>query len=151
MSNKFMRMAIIEARKGIRNNEGGPFGTVIVKDGVVIAKGHNEVIKNQDPTCHGEMMAIRKACKKLKTFDLSGAELYTTGEPCPMCLGAILWANIDKVYFGCNKDDTEEIGFRDKVFYEKEASKNEFIQEMDRKTCQKLYEEYKNLENKTSY
>jgi len=151
MSNKFMRMAIIEARKGIRNNEGGPFGTVIVKDGVVIAKGHNEVIKNQDPTCHGEMMAIRKACKKLKTFDLSGAELYTTGEPCPMCLGAILWANIDKVYFGCNKDDTEEIGFRDKVFYEKEANRDEFIKEMDRKACQKLYEEYKNLENKTSY
>ena len=92
--NKFMKMAINEAKKGINNNHGGPFGAVIVKDGVVVGKGHNQVIKNNDPTCHGEMMAIHKACKKLGTFDLSGCEIYTTGEPCRMCLSAILWANI---------------------------------------------------------
>ncbi|HPV69483.1 MAG TPA: nucleoside deaminase, partial [Bacilli bacterium] len=121
--------------------------------GVVVAKGHNQVIKNQDPTCHGEMMAIHKACKKLGTFDLSGCELYTTAEPCPMCLGAILWANISKVYFGCNIVDTEEIGFRDKVFYEinESGKKDEIVIELDRKQCLKLFEEYKNIEDKHHY
>ncbi|NCA95562.1 MAG: nucleoside deaminase, partial [Methanomicrobia archaeon] len=130
-----MKMAIAEARKGIRSGHGGPFGSVIVKDGVVVAKGHNQVLKNQDPTCHGEMMAIHKACKKLGTHDLSGCELYTTAEPCPMCLGAILWANISKVYFGCNIFDTEKIGFRDKVFYEinESGKKDEIVIELDRK------------------
>jgi len=148
-----MRMAINEARKGIHSGHGGPFGSVIVKDGVVVAKGHNQVIKNQDPTCHGEMMAIHKACKKLGTFDLSGCELYTTAEPCPMCLGAILWANISKVYFGCNIVDTEEIGFRDKVFYEinESGKKDEIVIELDRKQCLKLFEEYKNIEDKHHY
>lgn len=148
-----MRMAINEARKGIRSGHGGPFGSVIVKDGLVIAKGHNQVIKNQDPTCHGEMMAIHKACKKLGTFDLNGCELYTTAEPCPMCLGAILWANISKVYFGCNIVDTEDIGFRDKVFYEinESGKKDELVIELDRKQCLKLFEEYKNIKDKHHY
>ena len=148
-----MRMAINEARKGIHSGHGGPFGSVIVKDGVVVAKGHNQVIKNQDPTCHGEIMAIHKACKKLGTFDLSGCELYTTAEPCPMCLGAILWANISRVYFGCNIVDTEEIGFRDKVFYEinESGKKDEIVIELDRKQCLKLFEEYKNIEDKHHY
>jgi guanine deaminase len=146
-------MAINEARKGIRSGHGGPFGSVIVKDGLVIAKGHNQVIKNQDPTCHGEMMAIHKACKKLGTFDLNGCELYTTAEPCPMCLGAILWANISKVYFGCNIFDTEDIGFRDKVFYEinESGKKDELVIELDRKQCLKLFEEYKNIKDKHHY
>ncbi len=150
--NKYMRAAINEAKKGIHNGHGGPFGAVIVKDGVIVAKGHNEVIKNRDATCHGEMMAIRKASKKLGTFDLSGCELYTTAEPCPMCLGAILWANIAKVYFGCNIVDTEDIGFRDKVFYEMtDEKKKEFILELDRKQCLNLFEEYKAIENKKNY
>ena len=151
--NKYMRMANNEARKGIRSGHGGPFGSVIVKDGLVIAKGHNQVIKNQDPTCHGEMMAIHKACKKLGTFDLNGCELYTTAEPCPMCLGAILWANISKVYFGCNIVDTEDIGFRDKVFYEinESGKKDELVIELDRKQCLKLFEEYKNIKDKHHY
>ena len=98
-------------------------------------------------------MAIHKACKKLGTFDLSGCELYTTAEPCPMCLGAILWANISKVYFGCNIVDTEEIGFRDKVFYEinESGKKDEIVIELDRKQCLKLFEEYKNIEDKHHY
>ncbi len=150
--NKFMKMAIKEAQKGIHEGHGGPFGTVIVKDGKVIAKGHNEVIKNHDATCHGEMMAIRKASKKLGTFDLSGCELYTTAEPCPMCLGAILWSNISKVYFGCNIVDTENIGFRDKVFYEmNDEKKKEFILELDRDQCLKLFEEYNNIKDKKNY
>ena len=137
--NKFMKMAINEAKKGILNNHGGPFGAVIVKDGKVIAKGHNQVVKNQDATCHGEMMAIRKASKKLNTFDLKGCEIYTTGEPCPMCLGAILWAHIDKVYYGCNIVDTEDIGFKDLEFYNKLENKNSFIKELDREACLKRF------------
>ena len=150
--NKYMMIAIDEARYGIRNGHGGPFGAVIVKDGEIIGKGHNQVILNNDPTCHGEMMAIHDACKKLGTFDLSGSVIYTTGEPCPMCLGAILWANIDKVYFGCNIIDTEEIGFRDNKFYNRsEEEKKKFSVCLDREECLKLYEEYKSLENKKEY
>ncbi len=118
--NKFMEIAIEEARNGINEGHGGPFGCVIVKNGKIIGKGHNEVVKNTDPTCHGEIMAIRNACKNIGSFDLSGCELYTTAEPCPMCRGAILWANIRKVYFGCNISDTDAIGFRDKDFYSNE-------------------------------
>ncbi|MCI6722600.1 nucleoside deaminase, partial [Treponema porcinum] len=90
----FMKEALSEAYNGIENRHGGPFGTVIVRDGKIVGRGHNKVLLNRDPTCHGEMEAIRDACKNLDTFDLSGCELYTTAEPCPMCLGAILWANI---------------------------------------------------------
>lgn len=147
--NKFMRMAIKEAEKGISVNDGGPFGCVIVKDGKVIAKGHNQVVKKKDATCHGEMVALRKAYKKMDSFSLKGCELYTTGEPCPMCLGAILWSNITKVYYGCNIEDTEIIGFRDKEFFEKD--KEEMLTELDRKECLKLYEDYKNLKVKTNY
>lgn len=149
--NKYMKMAINEAKKGIRSGHGGPFGAVIVKNDEVIAKGHNQVVKNNDPTCHGEIMAIHKACKKLGTFDLSGCEIYTTGEPCPMCMAAILWANIEKIYYGCNILDTEEIGFRDKKFYEQFANREQFIQELDRKQCLKLYGEYKRITDKINY
>ena len=117
MADKFMKAAISEAQKGIRAGHGGPFGCVIVKDGNIVGKGHNEVIKRNDPTCHGEMEAIRDACARLGTEDLSGCELYTTAEPCPMCLGGILWANIKRVYYGCSRQDTHGIGFRDDVFY----------------------------------
>ncbi len=151
--NKFMRAAIKEAQKGIHNGHGGPFGAVIVKDGKVVAKGHNEVVKNNDPTCHGEMMAIRKACKKLGSFDLSGCEIYTTGEPCPMCMSAILWANIDKTYYGCNILDTEDIGFRDAKFYDmqKPGEREKLVVELDRKACLKLFAEYKNIDDKKNY
>lgn len=147
--NKFMRMAIKEAKKGIESHHGGPFGAVIVKDGKVVGKGHNQVLKNNDPTCHGEMMAIHKACKNLKTFDLSGCELYTTGEPCPMCYAAILWANIDKVYYGCTIQDNENIGFRDKKFYEMQQPefRNKVVKELDREKCLELFEYYNSLEH----
>lgn len=149
---KFMQMAIDEAYSGINNNEGGPFGSIIVKDGKVIGRGHNRVIKNQDPTCHGEMEAIRDASKNLKSFDLKGSILYTTAEPCPMCLGAILWANIDTVYYGCNIYDTEEIGFRDSKFYSlKEEDKKKFIKELDRPNCKELFHSYMKIKDKTTY
>ena len=139
-----MRMAINEARKGIKAGHGGPFGAVIVKDGVVVGKGHNQVLKNNDPTCHGEVMAIRKASKKLGTYDLSGCVIYTTGDPCPMCMSAILWANIEKVYYGCSITDTEEIGFRDAKFYKMQEpeERKKIVIELDRKACLKLYKEY---------
>ena len=152
MINKFMEMAINEAKKGITNLDGGPFGAVIVKDGKVVAKAHNEVVKNNDPTCHGEVNAIRKACKKLKTFDLSCCDIYTTGFPCPMCFGAILWANIEKIYYGCNTLDTEQIGFRDLQF-EKTINdkKKNMCFEVNREECLKLYDEYNKINGKTNY
>ena len=150
--NKYMQLAIKEARKGILLGHGGPFGSVIVKDGKVVSKGHNHVVINNDPTCHGEVDAIRKACKKLKTFDLKGCEIYTTGYPCPMCFCAILWANINKVYYGCNTTDTEIIGFRDKEFEEGIPQKKiDICEEVDRKDCLTLYEDYKNIQDKTMY
>src|SRR5574344_2716256 len=151
--NKYMQLAIEEAKFGIEHGHGGPFGAVIVKDDKVIGQGHNQVIKNNDPTCHGEIMAIHDACKTLGSFDLSGSVIYTTGYPCPMCFGAILWANIDKVYYGCNLADTEAIGFRDSVFYEKSegAAKESFLKELSRQECLKLYEEYASLRDKKAY
>lgn len=150
--NRFMQMAIEEAEKGIHKGHGGPFGAVIVKDGVVVSKGHNHVVVNNDPTCHGEVDAIRKACKKLGTFDLTGCEIYTTGFPCPMCFCAILWANIDKVFYGCNTTDTEIIGFRDKAFEQSiDKKKKSICHEVNRQECLKLYEEYKNILDKVNY
>ena len=150
--NKFMKRAVLEAKKGIQAGHGGPFGAVIVKDGKIISTAHNTVVKDNDPTCHGEMQAIRKACKKLNTYDLSGCELYTTGYPCPMCFCAILWANISKVYYGCNTTDTEIIGFRDKQFEESIPEKMQALcVETDRKECLSLYEEYNQITDKKSY
>ncbi len=149
--NKFMLEAIHEAQTGIRNGHGGPFGCVIVKDDKIIGRGHNQVVINNDPTCHGEMMAIRDAAKNLNNFDLSGSVLYTTGEPCPMCLGAILWANIEKVYYGCNILDTDKIGFRDDVFYKRLKDKSSFVYELDRDECLKLYNEYSSIKDKVNY
>ena len=117
-TNRFMQLAIDEARQGIEHQHGGPFGSVVVKDGKVIGKGHNCVLKNNDPTCHGEVAAIRDACPYIGSFDLSGCEIYTTGEPCHMCLCACMWANISKIYCGCTIEDNGKIGFRDDKFDE---------------------------------
>ena len=114
---KFMLKAIELSKKSVKNG-GGPFGAVIVKDGKIIAEGTNSVTKNNDPTAHAEINAIREAAKKLNNFDLSGAEIYTSCEPCPMCLGAIYWARIDKIYFANTKDDAKNIGFDDSFIYE---------------------------------
>lgn len=145
---EYMKMAIKEATFGIRHGHGGPFGCVIVKDGKVVGKGHNEVIRQNDPTCHGEMMAIRDACKTLGTFDLTGCELYTTAQPCPMCQGAIQWANLKKYYYGCTIYDTEGIGFRDAAFY----AANQFAAEqVDHEECLELFREYQQIQDKKTY
>lgn len=112
----FMRQAIALAVENIKTG-GGPFGAVIVKDGKVVATGVNRVTANNDPTAHAEVSAIRAACTKLGTFDLSGCVIYTSCEPCPMCLGAIYWAHIDKIYYGANQYDAAKIDFDDSFIY----------------------------------
>ena len=148
-----MQLAIDEAKAGVHSHHGGPFGAVIVKDGKVIASGHNRVLENNDSTCHGEIDAIRRAEQSLETHDLSGCEIYTTGEPCSMCLAAILWANIDKVYYGCNLADNAEIGFRDekidKLLSRDAKLYDDFLEERGREECLKLFEEYEGLGEKT--
>lgn len=145
---EFMQIAIQEAREGISNGDGGPFGTAIVRDGVLIASGHNHVLAYNDPTCHGEVDAIRKACKRLGTFDLTGCELYTTGEPCHMCLCACMWANISKIYYGCTIADNEIIGFRDNKFDQIFGGRDklgDYMTEVDREACLRLFQDYSRM------
>ena len=113
---KFMAKAI-ELSINNANTIGGPFGSVIVKDNKIIAEGSNKVTFLNDPTAHGEVVAIREACKKLKTFDLSGCEIYTSCEPCPMCLSAIYWSRLDKIYYANTRDDAKNIDFDDSFIY----------------------------------
>lgn len=150
--NKFMQMAIEEAREGILQGHGGPFGSIIVKDGKVVGKGHNRVLADKDPTCHGEIAAIRATTANLGTWDLSGCELYTTGEPCHMCLCACMWANIDKIYYGCTIADNGRIGFRDDKFNGIFAGRDklgDFLTNIDRNECLKLFDEYANMQHDT--
>lgn len=153
--NEFMKQAIEEAEVGIQNGEGGPFGCIIVKNGKIVAKAHNQVIKNNDATCHAEIQAIRMASKNLNTFDLTGCELYCSGEPCIMCASACLWANIQKVYYACSVEDNASIGFRDKKFDEliyKEKMNNLLpMENIDRKEGLKLFKKYLNIKNKIKY
>ena len=143
--NKYMELAIREAREGIENGHGGPFGTIIVKDGEIVGRGHNCVLRDYDATCHGEVAAIRDAGKRLGTFDLSGCELYTTGEPCHMCLCACMWANISKIYYGCNIEDNGLIGFRDDKFDRIFGGRDKlegYMTEVDREACLQLFKDY---------
>lgn len=116
--NQFMKIAKELSDDNINSNVGGPFGACIVKDEKIIGKGSNHVLSNNDPTAHAEIMAIRDACKNTNSYDLSGCELYTSCYPCPMCLSAIIWSNIKKVYYGNTKEDAAEIGFRDDLIYD---------------------------------
>jgi len=120
----FMRRAVALSIENIKNG-GGPFGAVIVKKGKIVAEGVNRVTANNDPTAHAEVSAIHEASKKLETFDLSGCEIYTSCEPCPMCLGAIYWAHLDIIYYGNNKADAKKIGFDDSFIYDEIALKPE--------------------------
>ena len=146
--NIIMNKAIESAIKGIRTKEGGPFGAVITdKDGNIIASGNNKVIINNDPTAHAEVIAIRNACQILKTYDLSNYIMYTTCEPCPMCLGAIIWSNIKTVYYGCDKEDANNIGFRDDIIYEYLNNRELKLLDMhqiNREECMKVFNEYTN-------
>ena len=135
-------------------NEGEPFGAVITdKDGNIISTGNNQVLKNNDPTAHAEIMAIRNACKKLNTYDLSNYILYTSCEPCPMCLSAIIWSNIKEIYYACTREDAANIGFRDDLIYEYLKGNNKDLinlKQIDRNGCISLFEKYQD-ENKTIY
>jgi guanine deaminase len=114
----FLREAIALARQGMDRNEGGPFGCVIVKDGCVIGRGNNRVTSSNDPTAHAEVVAIREACKALGDFQLTGCTLYTSCEPCPMCLGAIYWARPDRIVFAATREDAADAGFDDQLIYD---------------------------------
>jgi len=152
---EIMQLGIEEARKTMKQDIGGPFGAVVVKDGEVIAVSSNHVLANNDPTAHAEVMAIRKACEKLGTHDLSGCEIYATGYPCPMCLSAIIWANIKKVYVCGMPEDAEKIGFRDDFIYrfiqDNMQDKDVLaIEELGSEPACELYDEYASL-NKVIY
>ena len=112
----FMRRAIDLSRQGMERGDGGPFGAVVVKGGAIVGEGWNRVLATNDPTAHGEVVAIRDACQKLGTYDLTGCDLFTSAEPCPMCLSAIYWARIARVYYGNSHADTAAIGFDDANF-----------------------------------
>ena len=154
--NEYMKVAKELAEENLTTNAGGPFGACVVKDGEIIGRGANKVISENDPTAHAEINAIREACKNIGSHDLSGCELYTSCYPCPMCLSAIIWANIKKVYYGNTKEDAAEIGFRDEFIYEYIKNENSnadvlALESMDREETIKAFEEYKNKEDKVKY
>ena len=142
-----IELGIEEARKTMNEGKGGPFGAVITRNGKIITVASNTVISSHDASAHAEINAIRKAGKILGTHDLSDCEIYATGYPCPMCLSAIIWANIKKVYYGTNLDDAKEIGFRDEFIYEhiKNNGLGNLIEfeNIEREKCLELFKEYK--------
>lgn len=144
---KMLALAVQQAEQGSLAGDGGPFGAVVATaQGEIVSAAHNQVLLAHDPTAHAEVMAIRKACAKLGTHDLQGCTLYTSCEPCPMCLSAIIWANIERVVYGCTREDAAAIGFRDEKIYDFLAGCGEpplAMRELDRAECQKVFAEYK--------
>ena len=152
--NEYMKLAKDLSLENLKTNAGGPFGAVIVKDNKIIGKGSNNVLKNNDPTAHAEIMAIRDACNNIGSYDLTGCTLYTSCYPCPMCLSAIIWSNIKEVYYGNTKEDAEKIGFRDNFIYEylKDFSTDIItMKQIDRDETIKVFNEYNDKEDKTIY
>ena len=154
MKNRFMSRAIELSIESVKSG-GGPFGSVIIKNNEIISEGMNRVTKNNDPTAHGEIVAIRNACKNLNDFSLKGCELYTSCEPCPMCLSAIYWSRIDKIYYANTRDDAKKIDFDDSLIYSELIKK---IKERKIPTTQLMRDEalqgfklWKNTENKVKY
>lgn len=155
--NNYMKVVKNLADDNLKTNAGGPFGACIVKNGKIIGIGSNHVLKNNDPTAHAEIMAIRDACKKVNSYDLSGCELYTSCYPCPMCLSAIMWANITNVYYGNTREDAENIGFRDKFIYDTISKINVDkdisikLECIDREETIKTFNDFMNKDDKTIY
>ena len=154
MKNRFMSRAIELSIESVKSG-GGPFGSVIIKNNEIISEGMNRVTKSNDPTAHGEIVAIRNACKNLNDFSLKGCELYTSCEPCPMCLSAIYWSRIDKIYYANTRDDAKKIDFDDSLIYSELTKK---IKERKIPTTQLMRDEalqgfklWKNTENKVKY
>jgi tRNA(Arg) A34 adenosine deaminase TadA len=154
MNKEYMRKAIDLAIENVKNG-GGPFGAVIVKNGEIVSTGVNRVTANNDPTAHAEVSAIRAACEKLGTFMLDGCEIYSSCEPCPMCLGAIYWAHIDRLYYGCNKSDAADAGFDDSFIYkelELDSSERRLkTEELLPDEAKAAFEAWRNNESKIEY
>ena len=148
--NKYMEIANDLARDNLNTKVGGPFGACVVRNGEIIGKGSNHVLSDNDPTAHAEVIAIRDACKNIGSYDLSDCEIYTSCYPCPMCLSAIIWANIKTVYYGNTKEDAERIGFRDDFIYDfiNDLKNNEHdvnildLKSIDHEETIKVFEEY---------
>ena len=154
MKNKFMQRAIELSLESI-NSGGGPFGSVIVKDDKIISEGMNRVTVNNDPTAHGEIVSIRNACKELNTFNLSDCFLYSSCEPCPMCMSAIYWSRIAKVYYGNTRDDAKKIEFDDSFIYSEISKQNKdrsiLMEQILRDEALEAFEIWKNKTDKTKY
>ena len=151
----FMQEAIALSLNGIKQNDGGPFGCIIVKGNEIVGRGNNKVTSTNDPTAHAEIVAIRDACKNLKTFQLNDCEIYTSCEPCPMCLGAIYWARPKVIYFANNREDAANIGFDDSMIYEEMntdiANRKIPIINLGRENALKIFKEWTNTSHKISY
>jgi tRNA(Arg) A34 adenosine deaminase TadA len=152
---KFMKEAVRLAGMNVESGNGGPFGAVIVRDNKIIASGYNRVTEINDPTAHAEVVAIRNACNELGTFDLSGCEIYTSCEPCPMCLGAILWARIDKLYYAADRLDARAAGFDDELFYSEISlppeKRNLKSEELEKEEAVEIFRKWINSQNKIEY
>jgi guanine deaminase len=157
LRSEFMKAALREARCGVLANDGGPFGAVVVKDSKIISRAHNSVFKSNDPTAHAEILAIQKASSRLKRFNLSDCAIYTTSEPCPMCLAAIHWARISVVYYGCSRKDAAAIGFDDEFFYRalkgQTANSKRPVRrvQLGRKGCLKVFRAWSEKPDKVLY
>jgi tRNA(Arg) A34 adenosine deaminase TadA len=152
---KFMQEAILLSRKGVENNEGGPFGCVIVKGDKIIGRGNNKVTSTNDPTAHAEITAIRDACNNIGSFQLEDCEIYSSSEPCPMCLGAIYWSRPKKVYFANTRKDAAMIGFDDALIYDEMntplVERKIPIHELGREEALKVFQEWKEKSDKSLY
>ncbi len=151
----FMRRAIAISREKMEANIGGPFGAVIVRDGIIIAEGFNKVTSTNDPTAHAEVVAIREACQNVGDFSLKGAEIYTSCEPCPLCLAAIFWARIETIYYANTRADAAEIGFDDAILYEEIARPLEKrvlpIHRLELAEASKVFDDWMNKEDRIEY
>ena len=151
----YMQMAIDMSRSGMQKGEGGPFGAIVVKDNLIIGKGNNQVILNNDPTAHAEVVAIRDACSRLGNFQLDGCIIYTSCEPCPMCLGAIYWARPDRFFYACTRSDAADIGFDDNFIYQEldlELSQRSIpASQVSQNEALEVFKEWKSKEIKTLY
>ncbi len=152
---EFIKRAIELSKKGMDNNAGGPFGALVVKNGEIIAEGYNKVTSSNDPTAHAEVVAIREACEKLNSFQLEDCFIYTSCEPCPMCLGAIYWARPKAVFYACTKEDAAEIGFDDQFIYEEIETdignrKIKFIN-LNREEGKEVFKNWEAKESRTDY
>lgn len=150
-----MQKAIELSAEGMYNKEGGPFGAIVVKNGVIVGKGNNQVTSSNDPTAHAEIVAIRDACKNLNTFKLDGCEIYTSCEPCPMCLGAIYWSRASKIYYGNTRTDAAQIGFDDAFIYDEFKldldERKIALTQLNRKEALEIFNQWASKKDKVAY